>query len=908
MPEIYSDNLTPPLAGSQGVARKRLLELLHSEDSSGVTLVTAPPGYGKTTLLAQHFAASREAGYATAWLTIDESMRDAQSYRNWLWLAFGGCPDGPGGEGSLLGTRTMSDREFLRALVGRIEQFDVPFVLYLDDYHRAESDDVQSLSEALISHLADCAHIVLASRSRPRLKLGKLTAAGAVREINTRHLAFTESEARDFLGERVPGDELQKLVCRMEGWVAGIQLFRFMSEVEWSLQTTDGVESNRRVTINEVSGRRAHIARYLAEQVFESLNAETQDFLVKTSVLDRVSGDLANAVTGRLDGWLTLEWLHDQNLFLFAVDTEHSSYRYHQLFREFLQDRLRRYHPGLAPVLQHKAAAWLAERGFFGEALMHAYATDDHELLGKIASMAGGWRLTLTEGIALWKPLEGIAAGTARLHPSLQLAHVYYLLQTGRVSLGRKTFELLRQDLRDGRVTAADVYHGFDLDCELLDLLIAVLEDEPWPADRVATLERRLQEEIGLDPKLAMVAHELLGWICYWSGDFEKGVAVSELCLQRCPATEGHLIQTYAYLARAANGLALARLDLAESAFLEAKALAGRILGPGCDQALASDALRSEVSLERGFFSDAEQQVDPLLDIIGTTELWLDLACTAYRVKARCGLEREGIDAALQVLIAGRSVFRDRSLPRFQGVIDLFEIRLLLLAGRLAEAQERAGAFDLDRKAADLAYLQEKGWRIAIPLLTEMARLALECRDVEMAWHSLARLEDWVGSVAANFHRMELKLLQARAHEMDGARSDARNHIADCLSISVETGQLLSFFDNKAWVKPLLEDRALRHQLSGKQALQERQHAILARIESMDGGQTVCPRDDTPGLSPREKQVFYLLCDGLTSKEIARSLGISVNTAMGYRKSVYRKLGASSRSEIVAIARSASVS
>ncbi|MFO7552449.1 MAG: LuxR C-terminal-related transcriptional regulator [Haliea sp.] len=893
------------------MARQRLLELLDTDDTSGVTLVSAPAGYGKTTFLSQHFAASLASGHETSWLTLDESMQDVQVYRNWLWLALTGKPERPLGEGLLPGMRAMSSHEFLRVVAHRIEQSDSPFILYLDDFHRAESDEVLAFTDELIPLIAGRAHIVIASRSRPRLKLGRLAASGVLRELGAQHLAFTESEAQVFLGATVPRDQVQRLVQRMEGWVAGIQLFRFMSEVEVTQSHVPAAGAtaggnNPLINIDQVSGRRSHIAQYLAEQVFESLDARTQEFVLKTSILDCLSGDLADAVTDRLDGWFTLEWLQDHNLFLFAIDTDNAWYRYHQLFREFLQERLRRTQPGAVCGLHRKAADWLAQKNMFRDALVHAYATKDHEFLGKIASMAGGWRLTLADGISIWKPLEGIAAERANLHPSLQLAHVYYLLQTGRVALGKRVFERLRRDLNDCNSQVADLYHGFDLDCELVDLLIAVLEDEPWPADRVALLERRLEEEVGLDPKLAVVAHELLGWICYWSGEFEKGVVASELCLRRCIGAGASYIQTYAHMARAGNCLALAKLDEAEIAFTEAKLMAGRILGPNCDQALASDALRSEILLERGFFGHAESLVQPLLGIIDTTELWVDLACTAYKVRARCILEAEGIDAALQVLLEGRTIFRDRALPRFLAVMDLYEIRLLLLAGRLEDARARAVQFELLRKAGDRTQLREKGWRIAIPLLTEMARLALAEQDPETARDHLEALNDWIGNCNAHFHVLELKLLCGWAHEMSGARDSACQAVIGGLSVAAETGQVLGFLDSRAWIRPVLRDIAMHHLVSDPDLYQRLQDIR----EQLDPAGTPCQGPASSpapaGLSPREQQVFCLLCDGLTSKEIARSLDITVNTAMGYRKSVYRKLGASSRSDIVTISRSLS--
>ncbi|HZD54483.1 MAG TPA: hypothetical protein VE175_15655, partial [Woeseiaceae bacterium] len=363
----------PPAIRSGLLERPDLLKNLHSELSAKLTLVAAPAGFGKTTVLVQWRAELLRRGVAVPWLSVGPADRNPivflQDVFDSIRLT---CPS--------FGSRTARRLEsaggadanrILDDLVDDLAAFGKPVVLFLDDYHSAASAETDAVLEVVISLSPDAFQLVIASRARPALGLARLRVRGVLHEVTPASLRFSLSEARAFFadvrGLTLSEEQVVRVHEHSEGWVAGLQLA--------SLALRD--PHRRDGFIASFSGRLQDIADYLAGDVLDQLPKPVQEFLLRTSVAGRLNAELAAHLTGLDDANHLLDRLEKDGLFLTPLNPEHTWYRYHQLFQEFLLGELRRRCPGEPAALYQKASEWFEARGLAGEAVEYALLAGD---------------------------------------------------------------------------------------------------------------------------------------------------------------------------------------------------------------------------------------------------------------------------------------------------------------------------------------------------------------------------------------------------------------------------------------------------------------------------------------------------------------------------------------------------
>jgi LuxR family maltose regulon positive regulatory protein len=375
-PPLIETKLLPPRGRSQLVPRPRLLRALDGFSSTALTLVDAPVGFGKT-VLAQSWGAQTDT--AIAWVSIDSA--DDDPVRLWTYVATAVDRVRPGlGRGALARLRSVDvpAETVVDELVNSIAAFGQPLALVLDDLHALKSDACFNSFEHAVEQLPAQARIVATTRSDPRIALGRLRARGALGEIRARDLAFTLDEARELVVEKehiaLADDDLEMLVDRTEGWPAGLYLAAM-----W-LRTLEDPRSG----VRDFHGDHRHVADYLTGEVLDTLDSETRDFLLRTSVLGRFNGALCDAVLGRQGSARLIAELEHSNFFLIGLDPQGEWFRYHHLFGELLQLELATLDPSAAVALRRRASEWCQAQGLIDEALEHAHASGDEAL---VASM-----------------------------------------------------------------------------------------------------------------------------------------------------------------------------------------------------------------------------------------------------------------------------------------------------------------------------------------------------------------------------------------------------------------------------------------------------------------------------------------------------------------------------------------
>jgi LuxR family transcriptional regulator, maltose regulon positive regulatory protein len=377
---VLKPKLRAPSPRPEQLVRRGLLELLRSALDFKVSVLSAPTGYGKTTLLA-HWRQVEEPEVPFAWVSLDEQDNDPiRLWRHIVEALRQVLPEvGDFGADVVVGMSAVGQRfvgTTLPTLINEIAGLPHRVVVVLDDYQFVTEGDVHESVTFFVEHLPENVHLVVSSRSDPSLPLGRLRARGEMNEIRTEQLAFTQEEVDCLLNEKmgldIGPDDLSELLERTEGWPAGIYL------ASLSLLSKE----DRHAFIESFRGSNRYIVGLLGEEVLAGLTEEVREFLLRTSVLRTMAGPICDAVTGRDGSATLLRELARSNLFVVSLDEQGEWYRYHHLFSELLLYELKSGRPDLVPTLRKRASAWLEDAGYFEGAIRQAIAAVDHERVG----------------------------------------------------------------------------------------------------------------------------------------------------------------------------------------------------------------------------------------------------------------------------------------------------------------------------------------------------------------------------------------------------------------------------------------------------------------------------------------------------------------------------------------------
>ena len=426
MIELLSTKLFIPRPRKNLVSRPRLVERLNAGLDKKLTLIAAPAGFGKTTLLSEWIPQSPRC---VTWVSLDESDNDP----SWFWAYFVASLQalrselGKSALHLLQSPQVPPITSILTILINDITVFPDTFAIVLDDYHVIESQSIQEGLIFLIDHLPDNMHLIITTRVDPPLPIARLRARNQLNEIRANDLRLSAKEAAAFLtqvmGLNLSAEEVTALEVRTEGWIAGLQIAAL------SMQGHDDVSG----FVRSFSGSHRHILGYLAEEVIKRQPEGTQNFLLQTSILERLCGELCNAVTEEPGGQAMLENLEHVNLFVVPLDDEGKWYRYHHLFAEVLHARLHQSQPDKIQDLHRRASAWCEQNGGLSEAVNHALAAQDFDQASRLIEQTSRtmWQRGDVRTLRTW--LDALPPGIRRARPRLCLAQAWSALAVGQI-------------------------------------------------------------------------------------------------------------------------------------------------------------------------------------------------------------------------------------------------------------------------------------------------------------------------------------------------------------------------------------------------------------------------------------------------------------------------------------------
>jgi LuxR family maltose regulon positive regulatory protein len=513
---ILRTKLHPPPIRPELVRRPAILGRLSERPLPRLTLVSAPPGWGKSTLLAQ-WAEVDAAGRDFAWLSLDHA--DGDPIRFWKYVLAALEPHVPEAkeiEQRLVNAPRAAFVELLLpSLVNALAALPGEVVLVLDDFHALASPDVHGAVGDLLEHAPPTFRLVIATRADPPLPLGRLRASGELEEIRVADLRFNDSEAAALLTEalemQLTAEQVGRLQERTEGWPAGLHLAAL------SLRSRDDADG----FIESFSGDDRHVIDYLGTEVLESQREEIREFLLQTSVLDRLCASLCDAVTGRETSDLLLEEIERKNLFLVPLDNRREWYRYHHLFGQLLRHELERGDLARVAELHRRASAWHRDRGSISEAVHHAVAAGAVDEAADLIALH--WNAVLNAGgvqtVVDW--LDALPPESVRGDPRLCLVRAGTLLTLGRREEVEPWLDAAEAGelRRSSRTGAASVEAEAAIYRAVARYMLGDVDRAREAAVRGDELERD-----DTSPWRAM-ARAALGRTLYWCGDVEGAAA-----------------------------------------------------------------------------------------------------------------------------------------------------------------------------------------------------------------------------------------------------------------------------------------------------------------------------------------------------------------------------------------------
>lgn len=863
----------PPLRASL-VARPRLLAGLNAGIHKKLTLVSAPAGFGKTTLVVDWL---QQQTRPVAWLSIDENDDEPLRFFSYLVAAIQTI-DSSIAETLAAGLRSASPPEesaVIPALLNELAAHPTPFILVLDDYHAITDDAIHNALAFLLDYLPPSLHLVITSREEPPLPLPRWRVRGQLTEVHSADLRFTTDEAaaflRDTMGLELSADTVARLESRTEGWIAGLQLAAI------SLHTSEDIAQ----FLNTFVGSDRQIADYLLQEVLFQQSETIQQFLLRTSILERFSANLCDEVGGRTDSQDILDELEQSNLFIIPLDNSRYWYRYHHLFAELLRYRLARdWSADSIADLHRRAAHWYAAHDLLDEAIAHAFQIPDYEQVAHyIATVPmhaiyedGGSLRILQWGSKL--PLDVLSsapyvavllAGAAMLNGKSQLATTYIELVENDAS-AQPYRDLYRSILT--RNKSGD--HGLALQLAQQALAGDASSDEtlvPMAWGQIAVNHYNLGQLEEADQAAFEARNAIQG----------DGRAALSMQLQ---AIELQFINAYAQgsLYRAEK-LCLEGIALATQEQRELSPLIG-IMYTGLGM----------VYYQWNELERARLYVDKAVDWARRTGI-SDLY--TYSATIQANLACQARDAV--ALKAALAVFTDRidamRLPKAAAAVERLAAGFWLRMGAIDIAVRWANASGLslddiptfDRfdtyhtfVAIRLAESRQANSRHLVPGMAAMA----------------ARLESLVMASRHVTGMIDALILRALIQDLAGS-PDALTFMQKALVLAKPGSFIRVFLD---WGRPM--QQLLQQVDGGDQAVVKRLLAAFA--EELDSAESLTPSIQ---LTDRENEILQLIASGLSNKQIEHTLFISKNTVRTHIKNLYSKLDVSSRTQAVKKAR-----
>ena len=862
---LLATKLYIPLPRSGIVTRPRLIEKVNVGLARKLTLISASAGFGKTTLVSEWIAACERPA---AWFSLDKGDSDPTRFLTYLVAALQTLAPsiGEGALGMLQSPQPSSTESILTTLLNEIATVSDNFTLVLDDYHVVDAKAVDDALAFLLEHLPKQMHLVIITREDPPLPLARYRVRGELTELRTTDLRFTPPEAAAFLEEmglNLSEEDIIALETRTEGWIAGLQLAAI------SMQGQDATNF-----IQSFTGSHRFVLDYLIEEVLQQQPEYIQDFLLRTSILDRLCAPLCDALLldSEISGQETLAYLERTNLFIIPLDNERRWYRYHHLFADLLRQRL---HQSASPPtggdgtsvdeLHLRASAWYEENGLEIEAFHHAVASNDIKHATRLME-GGGMPLHFRGAVTpVLSWLESLPTRVLDAKPSLWVMYASALSMTGQMSGVEEKLqaaEIALQSAEQDDIARNTIGH--------IAAIRALLAAAQRQIETIITQSQRALEYLHPDNlpvrtatiwKLGL-AYQLQGDRAAASRAYTEAISISQ-------ASGNTIVNISASIGLGQVQETENQLHLASQTYRRVLQLVGDQLQPS--------ACEAHLGLARIFYewndTDAAQKyAHKGLQLAQQLEN-IDRAVAIEVFLARLKLSQGDVASATAILAKAYQSVRQHNFVYQMSEVITTQVITLLKQGNLPEAADLAEKHELPVSQAQV-YLARGEASAALAVLRPLGK------QVE------------IKSEADKY--LKVIILQAVAHHECGKTDEAIQLLEKAMELAEPNGFIRVFVDEGLPMVQLLSE------VAAQGIMPDYARKLLAAFEISEPPPS---QELVDPLSKRELEVLTLIAAGLKNKEIAEQLVISLNTVLYHTKNIYRKLEVNKRTLAIAKAK-----
>jgi LuxR family transcriptional regulator, maltose regulon positive regulatory protein len=867
------------------VARPRLLAILSEPPARRLGVIKAPAGFGKSSLAATWAEKLEQAGDCVAWLTIDSDDDEPTRFLFYVSQALHhACPDvGAGAIGLILENNLIDPTAILSSLINDLAELEDDVYLFLEDYHWLSASRIHQTVAYFLKHAPSHCHVVITTRTEPPLPLATLRAQNQLIEIDALALRFDMEETQAFLDSTKPGvlelADIQLLQHKTEGWPAALRIISAMRP-----QPGSGL----REYVHNLSGSQRPIAAYLAEML-DGLPVELVDFMLRTAILDRLSGPLCEAVTGSSSSRTILASLAQRQMLLTPLDNEGVWFRYHTLLSEYLGQRLEVDRAIEIPELHGRAARWYASHELWTEAVQHAISAGDSD---HAISWIKNCAMALIKRGDLFTLLEWqrqFPDELMRGQCEVRLAIAWGLALALRFDEALKLATDIEGDIAAMQPPEGDLLCA----CQAIRSVAIALKDD---SERALPLAQACVNDSS-DPWTANVASNVVRFGHTKAGNLKQFYATPWIPYSVEEDRRNVFASVYRHCL---NGLAeerQIRLAAADGHYREGLRIAEQHVGPNSIAAALPASLIARIKYEQGQLDEAEAWVIDRLSLISSGTM-LDCVWSAYFVISRVAAARMNFERARTLLERAENQAVARGWGRLSAGVIAEQARLHLNDDRLDEAT--ACVDRLERLARKYPAPRPCAWS-EIEWYHKLARahlLGQQARPEE----AISILQQLKCEAEAMQHRQFLICVAIRLSAVQlsaGKVTEAVNRFHRVLAACAEAGLYQTVLDEGPVISKLLQ--TTRESGNVKTDMVPYVDRLVAGLQraGQDRLALTFAAPILSALSPRETDILKLIAQGLSNKEIARSLFIGPETVKSHLKNVFGKLGVERRAQAV---------
>jgi LuxR family maltose regulon positive regulatory protein len=891
--QLLVTKLFIPPTRAELVHRPGLIKRLNNGLDRKMTLLSAPAGFGKTTLVSHWVDNLRnndeidDQPIKVAWLSLDEGDNDPARFLAYFIAALKRIERiesdlGQGALSMLQSPQSPPLDTVLTSLINELAILPEKIIFALDDYHMIEARPIHEAITFLLENLPPQLHLVFATRQDPHLPLGRLRARDQLTELRAADLRFSASEAADFLnrvmGLNLSSEDIASLEARTEGWIAGLQLAAI------SMQG----RQDRTGFIRSFTGGHRLVLDFLIEEVLGQQPESIQNFLLQTAVLDRITGSLCDALTGQENSQETLEMLDNANLFIVPLDEERRWYRYHHLFADLLRQRLRQVQPNQLPILNRNASEWYEQNGLIDDAIYHVLRAEDFERAVNLIEQYVDTIWAQGEYAKLRRWLAGLPDEQVLSRPKLSIFKAWELFTSGRPDAGERFLQVaeLAYD--------PSTYRGIEAESHSQDQ--ASTSSGLRVPDRAAAIQAwmaayRRQNISGLIQHLQQALEDLSDQDVHWraavaitladahafNGDMPAAYQTRLEALKVCEAAGNNHLYIYNSAKLALNLKAQGRLRQVQEL---------------CQQRVrfADERRMSQTAVAGWLLAIWGEVLAELNDLDEVILGWSYLSLT------RVLFSKGELARAEEIVQRMYKVIRESIIPTYITNLNAsWQARIWLAQNKLEAASQwmNERGPDLKMKPSHFDGMEYVGF----------VRILIAQRKLKESISILERLLEAAQMGGDVTREIELLILQALTFQSGGDINQALVTIEKALNLGEPRGFCRIFVDEGSSMARLLYN-ALDRGIAPVYVSRLLQAFPVDTSEQVEPPMSqVLEADYIEPLSEREIEVLQLIAEGLTNPEIAARLILSLYTVKTHTRNIYGKLGVNNRTKAVAKAK-----